>query len=287
MKTMVRRSMLFVNMEDQSAIQFAFEANPDCIIFDLEDAVKRVNKELARRALAAVLTEKNFKEVETWVRINGLDTEFYAEDIFTAVKQGIDGIRIPKTEKASEVLMVEKIIEAAELECGKEVGTTMIMAAIESPLGLLNSFEIAISTDRMMGLALSAGDYKRGVHAKGIRNGVELFYARNCLLVTARAAGVMVFDTVFKGQDDEECFRDETVFIRDLGFDGKSCNAASQVAIVHELFSPSKEEVKFAVQALAEIKENKKIDPSYMIHNGKIVDQAFVDEMNRILLLKE
>ncbi|WP_279383376.1 aldolase/citrate lyase family protein [Secundilactobacillus collinoides] len=93
----------------------------------------------------------DYQGVERWVRVNALDSDLINEDIRAAVAGGIDGIRLPKTETAAEIQAVAKKIEAAEKEFGKKVGSTMMMAAIESPLGIMNAYEIATADkSRMM-----------------------------------------------------------------------------------------------------------------------------------------
>ena len=74
---------------------------------------------------------------------------------------GADGIRIAKCESAQDVLTVERAVEAAEEEFGVEKGRTLLMAALESPKGILNAYEICAASDRMFGVAISGGDFRK------------------------------------------------------------------------------------------------------------------------------
>ena len=115
-----------------------------------------------------------------------------------------------------------KVVEEAEKKFGREPGSTHVMAAIESAKGVLNAPEIAASTDRMIGLALSAEDYTTDMKTHRYPDGAELEFARNMILHAARAAGIAAFDTVFTNMNDVEGFQRETEHIHELGFDGKS-----------------------------------------------------------------
>ncbi|WP_257612485.1 HpcH/HpaI aldolase/citrate lyase family protein, partial [Oenococcus oeni] len=109
----------------------------------------------------------------------------------------VDVIRLPKTESAEMMRQLESVIEEAEKKFSIEVGTTHMMAAIESAKGVLNAPEIAAASDRMIGIALSAEDYTTDMKTHRYPDGAELEFARNMVLHAARAAGIAAFDTVF------------------------------------------------------------------------------------------
>ena len=157
----LRRSMMFLNCQKPSLIKDPYIYKPDCIILDLEDAVAHSEKDAARFSLYHALREIDYRGVERVVRINGLDTDLWEEDIRCAVAGGCDSIRISKTETAADVKKVEAAIIAAEKEFGRPEGSTLIMAALESAKGVLNSLEICQASERMFGIALSGGDYTK------------------------------------------------------------------------------------------------------------------------------
>ena len=105
--------------------------------------------------------EIDYRGVERVVRINGLDTPHWKEDIRVCVAGGADTIRIAKTETAQDVHTVEEHVLAAEREFGRPEGSTLLMAALESCKGVLNALEVCKSSDRLIGIALSGGDYTR------------------------------------------------------------------------------------------------------------------------------
>lgn len=283
MRRSVRRTMMFLNTQRASLVKDPYVYGPDCVILDLEDAVLESEKDSARIQLYNTLKYLDYGETEIWVRINPLDTPYYKEDIRAAVAGRCDGIRIAKTESAEDVHIVEGLIEEAEEEFGVKKGSTMIMGAIESPTAVFNAKEIAEASERMMGIALSAGDYRRELHAQVTEGGEELFVARSMILMAARAAGVMAFDTVYTDVDNIEGLTKETELIKDMGFDGKSLISPKQIAPVHEVFTPNAKEIRHAENIIMELEENKRKGVGVLVVDGKMVDVAMVEGAQRTL----
>ena len=99
------------------------------------------------------------------------------------VAGGADGIRIAKCESAQDVLTVERAVEAAEEEFGVEKGRTLLMAALESPKGILNAYEICAASDRMFGVAISGGDFRKCMQTVPQPDGVDMLAARGQMLL--------------------------------------------------------------------------------------------------------
>ena len=280
-----RRTMMFLNCQRASLVKDAYVYKPDCVILDLEDAVSRSEKDSARIQLYNTLKYVDYRGVEKWVRINEVKSSWYQEDIRAAIAGGCDGIRLPMTEEVEEVREVERRILAAEVEFGVAVGSTMIMAALESPKGVLNAYDICKSSDRMMGIALSAGDFTRTMHAQRTKTGEELFMARSMLIMAARAAGVMAFDTVHTDLSDFESLRQETQLIFNMGFDGKSIISPKQIAVINDVFTPDEKAIRRAEHIIEEVNESAKTGVGVLIVDGEMIDIAFVEGATRTLML--
>src|SRR5699024_7580944 len=154
----LRRTMMFVPGSNAGMMRDATLYGADSIMFDLEDSVSLNEKDSARTLVHFALKTFDYHSVETVVRINSLETVGKL-DIEAMVLAGIDVIRLPKTENAQDILDVEAEIQKVEEANDIEVGTTRMMAAIESPGGVLNAREIAQSSKRLVGIALGAEDY--------------------------------------------------------------------------------------------------------------------------------
>ena len=284
-KKRLRRSMMFLNCQKPGLIKDPYIYGPDSIMLDLEDAVAENQKDAARYSLFHALKEIDYRGVERVVRINGLDTPHWKEDIRVCVAGGADTIRIAKTERAEDVRAVEEHVVAAEREFGRPEGSTLLMAALESCRGVLNALEICEASVRLVGIALSGGDYTKDLQTVITGTGVELMGARQHMIMAARAAGVQCFDTVFTNLDDMEGFARETEMIKRMGFDGKSLVNPRQIAVVHQIFTPTQKEIIFAEKVVREIDEKKAKGIAVFTVDGKMIDIAFYDGARRTLAL--
>ncbi|MEG0565862.1 MAG: aldolase/citrate lyase family protein [Hungatella sp.] len=282
-KKRLRRSMMFLNCQKPGLIKDPYIYKPDSIMLDLEDAVAENQKDSARYSLFHALQEIDYRGVERVVRINGLDTPHWQEDIRVCVAGGADSIRIAKTERAADVRTVEEHVLAAEREFGVPEGRTLLMAALESTRGVLNALEICESSERMFGIALSGGDYTKDLQTVISGTGVELAGARQHMIMAARAGGVQCFDTVYTNLDDMEGFERETVMIKMMGFDGKSLVNPRQIDVVHRVFTPTQKQIIFAEKVVREIDEKKVLGIGVFTVDGKMIDIAFYDGAKRTI----
>ena len=284
-KKRLRRAMMFLNCQKPGLIKDPYIYKPDSIMLDLEDAVAENQKDAARYSLYHALQEIDYRGVERVVRINGLDTPHWKEDIRVCVAGGADTIRIAKTETAQDVHTVEEHVLAAEREFGRPEGSTLLMAALESCKGVLNALEVCKSSDRLIGIALSGGDYTKDLQTVITGTGVELQGARQQMIIAARAAGVQCWDTVFTNLDAMDVFEEEVRMIKMMGFDGKSLVNPRQIDVVHRVFTPTQKEIIFAEKVVKEIDEKKAQGIGVFTVDGKMIDIAFYDGAKRTIAL--
>ena len=273
---------MFVPGNNPGMMQDAFIYGPDSIMLDLEDSVTMAEKDAARLLVHNALKTIDYGNTEMVVRINPLNTAYGKKDVEAVVKAGVHVIRMPKTETAEEVREVEREIERVEKEIGC-LGRTKIMAAIESTLGIVNAYEIAVASERMMGIALGAEDYCANLKTQRSPEGTELLFARQQIVVAARAAGIDALDTVYSNLNYMETFRKEVELIKQLGFDGKSIINPRQIEIVNEVFAPTEKAIEKAKTIIAAIKEAEKRGSGVIAVNGKMVDRPVVIRAQRTI----
>lgn len=273
---------MFVPGNNPGMMADAHIYRPDSIMLDLEDSVTMAEKDTARLLVYNALKSVDYGDTEMVVRINPLNTPYGKKDIEAVIKAGVDVIRMPKTETAEEVVEVEREIERVEREIGCE-GRTLIMAAIESALGICNAYAIATASPRMMGIALGAEDYCANLKTQRTPDGDELRLARETIVVAARAAGIAALDTVYSNLEDMETFRKEVEFIHRLGFDGKSIINPRQIEIVNEVFAPTEKAIEKARIILAAIREAEAKGSGVIAVNGKMVDRPVVIRAQRTI----
>ncbi|MDD6888592.1 MAG: aldolase/citrate lyase family protein, partial [bacterium] len=180
----LRRSMLCVPGNNPGMVRDAHIYGSDSIMFDLEDSVAVTEKDAARFLVYNALTHLKYGSKELVVRINDLGSGLGVADLEAIVRAQPDVIRLPKTECARDVIDCEREIERIERAAGIPVGRTGMMAAIESARGVLNAYEIATASKRLIGIALGAEDYVTDLKTTR-SDGTELFFARNMILNAA------------------------------------------------------------------------------------------------------
>ncbi|MGE4800674.1 aldolase/citrate lyase family protein [Yersinia hibernica] len=283
MKNRMRRSMLFVPGANAAMVSNAFIYQADALMFDLEDSVILREKDAARRLVYHALQHPLYQDVETIVRVNALDSAYGLADLEAVVRGGADIVRLPKTDHAKDVADMADEISRIESECGREVGSTGLLAAIESAQGITQALAIAQASPRLMGIALGAEDYVRNLRTDRSPEGIELLFARCSILQAARAVGIQAFDTVYSDANNEAGFLQEAALIKQLGFDGKSLINPRQIELLHNLYAPTEKEVRHA-QAVVDAAVAAEAEGRGVVSlNGKMVDSPVIERARLVL----
>ncbi|KDN09701.1 MAG: citrate (pro-3S)-lyase subunit beta [Gilliamella sp.] len=282
----LRRSMLFLPGANAAMLSTSFVYKPDSIMFDLEDAVSIKEKDSARLLVAQTLLLPVYKEhgIETVVRINALDTPFGLKDLEAVVRAGVDVVRLPMTNCAEDIHELEAHVERIEKECGREVGSTKLMAAIESAQGVVNAVSIAKSSPRLIGIALAAFDYLVDMQTER-GDGTELFYARCAVLHAARVAKIDAFDVVYSNVNDDEGFLKEVSLIKKLGYNGKSLINPRQIDLLHNAYAPTAAEVEHAQKVVEAAEEGERKGLGVISLNGKMIDAPIIARARKVIEL--
>ncbi|MFI8415853.1 aldolase/citrate lyase family protein [Serratia sp. NPDC078593] len=283
-KQRMRRSMLFVPGANAAMVSNAFIYQADALMFDLEDSVILREKDAARRLVFHALQHPLYQEeVETIVRVNALDSAYGLADLQAVVRGGADIVRLPKTDNAQDVLDMDREISAIEQACGRPVGSTGLLAAIESATGITNAVAIAQASPRLIGIALGAEDYVRNLRTERSPEGIELLFARCSILQAARAAGIQAFDTVYSDANNEAGFLREAALIKQLGFDGKSLINPRQIELLHNLYAPTAKEVAHAERVVDAAQAAEREGRGVVSLNGKMVDSPVIERARLVL----
>ncbi len=279
----LRRTMLYVPGNNPGMIRDSSIYGADCVMFDLEDSVSIAEKDAARFLVFEALNKFDLSGKEYLVRVNTLESGLGLEDLEAVVRTRKVVVRLPKTESPKDVLDCEREIERIERENGIEVGSTRMMAAVESAAGALSAREIAAASKRLIGIAIGAEDYVTDLKTTRSPSGVELMFGRSMVLLAARAAGIDAIDTVYSDVDNEEGFREEIRLIKLMGFDGKSIINPRQIHHVHEIFTPTEREIEKSLKIIEAIEEANRRGIGVISLNGKMIDKPIVLRAQRTL----
>jgi citrate lyase subunit beta / citryl-CoA lyase len=258
----IHRSYLFAPGHNEKLVAKVFAAGADAVVLDLEDAVPPDAKELARSMVAAAVSGAS-----AIVRVNAPRTAECAADL-EAVAAKAAGIRIPKCESAADVAWVAERAPGVPLIC-----------AIETATGVLAAQEIA-AVPGVAHLSMGGVDLRRDLGA-GSGN-LQTLYVRSHLVVVSRAAGLdPPIDSVYPHLNDEAGLREQTEFARSLGFFGKSAIHPRQIPVLHEVFTPSDEEIGWALQVLDAFESAG--GAACRLPDGEFVDLPVADRARRLL----
>jgi citrate lyase subunit beta/citryl-CoA lyase len=284
-KETLRRSLLYVSGSKPGSISQAPFYGPDCIIYDLEDSVPITEKDAARFLIFNTLGKKRPDNIEIIVRVNAMDTPFGREDLEAIVRAKPDIIRFPKIETPEDVRIADEYISIVEEEAGLEVGSTKIIAGMETHTGVLNARQIALASKRIVAISIGGEDFTASMKTTRSVEGLEMFYARNAILLAARAAGVQAIDTVFSDINNTEGLIEDTKLIKRLGFDGKYLIHPRQVEPVNNVFTPNEKEIQNAIRILYALEEANKKNLGVVALDGKMIDAPVVERAKRVIAM--
>ncbi len=276
------RTMLFVPGNNPKKIVGAEVYGADCIIYDLEDSVSVFEKDSAR-ILVKYALRYNRPECRIGIRINQSDTPYYKEDVECMVPLKPDFLRLPKAECAEDIINLDRLITKTEKEFGIPEGSVKIVASIENALGVMNSYKIASASKRMLAIGLGAEDFRTDMGMQRSESAEEILFARNLIALHAHAANIKAMDYVYSNFKNEDGFRADTLLGKKLGYTGKSVVHPSQVSIVHEIYTPSEEEIDNAKAIFAAYEEALKCGSGVTSLNGKMIDKPMVTRAMAVL----
>ncbi|PWM24478.1 MAG: citrate lyase subunit beta, partial [Oscillospiraceae bacterium] len=243
MANALKRTNLYASASSPVNMAQAVFYEEDCIVYDLEDSVSLAEKDAARFLIYNTVRYHRPRDKYVIIRVNGLYSEFIDEDLQAAVRARPDAIRLPKVESAEEVRRISAQIAAIEKKAGIPVGSIRLWCNIESYLGVLYAREIAQADPRVEAMAIGAEDLTVSLSASRTKQGLEIFYARNAVLMACREAGIAAIDAVFSDINDLEGLQHDVALAKNLGFDGKTVVHPRQLAAVNAAFAPSEKEI--------------------------------------------
>ena len=279
----LRRSLLYVpgNMPGMLQNIPVFEA--DVVMIDLEDAVPLLEKDAARLLTRNFLQFYQDRNKEMFVRINALDTPYAADDLREVLPALPDGIRLPKADNPEVVERLHTLLTEHEERLGLKIGRFKIIPSIESAQGVLNCVETARASARLVALAFGAEDFTASMEIDRTKSGEELFSARTQVVWDAKAAGLQAIDSIFADVNDMDALRAETLLVKRLGFTGKSLVNPRQIDVIHEVFRPSEDEIRHALEVMEAIKRAREMGTGVISLKGKMVDAPVVRRAARTI----
>ena len=281
------RSFLFVPADSERKLAKGPSSGPDGLILDLEDSVATDRKKIAREMALAYLKSASRTGPKLYVRVNALDTGLTLGDLAVIMQGRPDGIVFTKCVGQADLDRLAMWLDAFEAREGIEIDSTRILTiATESAAAVLALTAAPARHVRLMGHSWGGEDLMAdlGALAKGPSPGVydDTFkLARTINLMASVAAGVTAYDTVFPDIKNIEGLRAESIDARRMGYGGKIAIHPDQVAIIHEVFTPSAAEVDWARKVVATFENNP--GAGVLTLDGKMLDKPHLVLARRLL----
>ena len=277
-----RRSVLYMPGANERALEKAKGLEADALIFDLEDAVAPDAKAEARDRVCAAVAGGGYGRRELTIRVNGLDTEWHADDVAAVAKAGPAGMVVPKIDSVDDLRAVEDALEA-----GGAPDHTRIWAMLETPIAMLDAHRIAASSERLAVLVMGTNDLAKELQAEHVPGRQPLLTGLGLCLLAARATGKVILDGVYNDIKDAEGFEAECVQGRQLGFDGKTLIHPSQLEPANRVFAPSAEELERAREIVAAFEEATAAGKGVVTVGGRMIENLHVAQAQRAIAQAE
>ncbi|MCX5773065.1 MAG: aldolase/citrate lyase family protein [Fusobacteria bacterium] len=273
----LKRSFLFIPGNNPGMVQTADLFDADVIIFDLEDAVAQSEKDSARNLIIQAFTTYKYKNCETMVRINAVETEDFELDIEAVCRFELDYILLPKA-TVEDIIVLDKKLEMMN-------SSTEIFAIIESAIALETAFDIAKASKRVKGLLLGGEDLTADLGVVRTKEGLEIQYARNRVAVVCKALGILAIDTPYTDVVDEMFLVQDSEEGKRFGMMAKASISPRHIETIHSVYAPSSKEVIYAYRVLCAMKQAKKKGFGVFSLDGKMIDSPIVKRAERIYQL--
>ena len=254
----------------------------DSLILDLEDAVAPDAKAEARDNVVAALTSGEYGNRELTIRVNGLDTDWHADDLAAAAAAGPAAVVVPKVNSPADVAAIE-----AGLQAGGAPEHTKIWAMVETPQAMLDCANIAAASERLTVLVMGTNDLAKELHAAHVPGRQPLLTGLGLCLLGARAAGKVILDGVYNDVRDPEGFEAECRQGAQMGFDGKTLIHPGQLDAANAVFAPADAEVESSREIIAAFEAAQREGKGVVTVNGRMIENLHVENARRVLAMAD
>lgn len=242
-----RRSFLMAPADNATLLAKQAASGADACIICIEDAVLPKRKAEGRQIASQALRTHDYGGKERFIRVNSLDTEFWLDDLEHFMRESPPtGFILTKVKSAEDIRVAARVLETLEIRHKLPRGQVLLSAYIETAQAMRHVYEIAAAHPRMANLHFGAEDYTHSIDAVRTENQHETLYAMSRIVNAARAAGLEPINVMHTVVHDLDGVRKSSEYSKQLGFTGRSCPTPRHIPVLHEVFSPSPDEVAYA-----------------------------------------
>ena len=279
------RSLMFVPAHNERLLESATRVPADVLLLDIEDSVQPLeNKQIARDNIVKYVLEGRFNGRPVFPRVNDRESGQLLKDIYQLSIPGVTGFMYPKAKKGEDIYFFGKLLETIEYEKGLPIGTFKIIALIETTGAVMNIQDICTACpNRLVAVAFGCEDFVTDLGGKHDNEGESIFTARAMIAMGAKANGIIPIDTVHIKVHDLEDLEQNLILAKKLGFLGMLVLNPKEIPLVHQYYSPSEEEIKWAKEMLQLSEEAIAAGKGVAVKDNKFIGPPMVKMANEIL----
>lgn len=279
------RSLMFVPAHNEKLMDSALRREADVLLLDIEDSVQPAdNKQVARNNIKRCVEEGRFQGRKIFPRVNDRESGHLLQDVYQLTIDGIEGFMYPKSKKGEDIYFFGKLLETIEAEKGIPRHTFKIIALIETPGAVMNIQDICTACpERLVAVAFGCEDYMTELGGKHDSDYDSIFTARAMIAMGAKANNVVPIDTVHIKVHDLEDLERSLIIGRNLGFEGMLVLNPKELPLVHKYYSPTEEEVKWAMEMLRLSEEAVALGKGVAVKDNKFIGPPMVKMAKSIL----
>jgi citrate lyase subunit beta/citryl-CoA lyase len=282
-ESFLMRSLMFVPAHNQKFLDSSLRRDADVLLLDIEDSVPPTEKQTARNNILKFVECPEAKGKVIFPRVNDRESGELLKDLYQLTVSGITGFMYPKSTKEEDIYFVGKLLETIEYEKNIPVGTFKLIPLIETAGAIVNIKDICTACTRVVAVAFGCEDYVTDLRGKHDVNGQSIFYARNAIVNAARAAKIQPIDTVHIKVQDLEDLERNLIMSKNLGFEGMLVLNPKELPLVNKYFTPSDEEIAWAVEMVRLTDEAKTEGKGVAVKDNKFIGPPMLKMANEIL----
>jgi len=284
------RTALFAPGNRPDRAEKALGLDADAVFIDLEDAVAISEKEKTRPLVRQVLD--SFPGKRMYVRINGVKTPYWKEDLAAIVSTNLVGVVVPKVEAPEDIFVLDKALTDLEVKAGMKMGALEVISICESAKGLEELYSIVSSKAENHPISMvsfGAADFTLDLGIGLTRDGKELDYPRSRIPIACRAAGIIPpIDTPWMVDlKDMDGLIADARKAKAFGFQGKIVIHPNQIQPCHDVFTPTEEEIAYAKAVIEAFEAAEREGRAAIQLEGKFIDYPVVEKSRRICALAQ
>lgn len=286
-ETYLMRSLMFVPAHNEKLLDSAVRRDADVLLLDIEDSVPYPEKQKSRNNIKEFVKRSDLNGKLIFPRVNDRESGELLKDIYQLTIDGITGFMYPKATKGEDIYFFGKLLETIEYEKGYPIGTFKIIPLIETAGAVINIKDICTSCTRVIAVAFGCEDFVTDLQGKHDEEGQSIMTARNLISIAARSCGVLPIDTVHIRVHDLEDLEKNLILGKKLGFEGMLVLNPKELPLVHQYYSPTEEEIRWAKEMIELSDEAQREGKGVAVKGDKFIGPPMVKMAKNILRKQE